>query len=128
MNPITGEKAVTINGARYVLRFTWRALAEIESQYGDNPDLFSPEVLAGVAAAGFAARHPELTAERIMELSPPLAPLAKDVQQAMQWAYIGNTPVADKTEDVKKNPATGGRWRLIAELLRRVFRLLISGR
>ena len=35
MNPITGEKIITINGQAYTLRFTWRALSEIEAKYGE---------------------------------------------------------------------------------------------
>lgn len=110
MNPITGEKVITINGERLTLRYTWKAIAEIEARYGDVPDLFKPETVADVAAAGLREKHPEYTAERIMELSPPLVPLARDVQLALQWAYFGAEAIPEKQE-VKKNRSTGGWWR-----------------
>ena len=35
-----GVKYVTIDGERLELRFTWKALATIEQEFGDNPNLF----------------------------------------------------------------------------------------
>jgi len=122
MNRITGERTVDINGQGYVMRFTWRALAEVEAEYGDNPNLFKPEVLAKVTAAGLREKHPDMTPERIMELSPPLMPLCSAVREAIQWAYFGGE-VVPKTEtaatDVKKNRLADGLSRLIKRLLRR---------
>jgi hypothetical protein len=119
MNPITGEKAISINGEKYTLRYTWKALSEIEAKHGDNPNLFSPDVVADVAAAGLRNKHPEMTAERIKELSPPLVPFAKSIQQALQWAYFGNESIATNADGVKKNPLTGGLWMRTKSLLRR---------
>jgi hypothetical protein len=119
MNPITGEKEIDIAGEKYILRFDWKALAEIEQRYGDSPNLFNAEVVSEVAAAGLRMRHPEMTAQKVMELSPPLVPLAHAVQQALQWAYFG--PEAVPKEGVKKKhaPGTGGLWNRIARLFRR---------
>lgn len=126
MNPVTGEKQIAIDGKLVLLRFTWRALAEIEARYGDNPNLFNAETVAHVAAAGFRDRHPELTAERIMELSPPLVPFVRDVQEAIQWAYFG--PEKPPTGDsVKKNRPAGGLWPLILRLFRLGFPRWTSG-
>ena len=119
MNPVTGDKQIEIGGRKCILKFTWKALSEIEHKYGDNPNLFDPEIIANVAAAGFRAIHPELTAERIMELSPALMPFVKDVQQALQWAYFGAEAVNAATDDVKKNRPKGGLWLRIKRLLRR---------
>ena len=112
MNPITGERLVEINGGKYTLRFTWKALAEIEAKYGDNPNLFNAEVIANIASYGLSEKHPEMTAEKIMELSPPLMPFVNAVQEALQWAYFGKEPVPKS--DVKKKK-TG--------LLRRILSL-----
>lgn len=95
MNKITGECPVMIDGSRYILRFDWEALAAVESQHGAHPNLFSPEIVASVAAAGFKRNHPEMTAERIIELSPPLVPLATEVQMALTWAYFGAEAVPE---------------------------------
>lgn len=120
MNPITGEKIITINGQAYTLRFTWRALSEIEAKYGDSPNLFNTEVLAVVAASGFRDKHPDLTAERIMELSPPVMPFCVAVKEAIQWAYFGTEPIPQTSAgEVKKNRLAGMLSRLIKRLSRR---------
>ena len=121
MNPINGEKKVTINGQGYTMRFTWRALAAIESEFGDNPNLFNAEVLSKVAAMGFAEAHPDMTADKIMELSPPLMPFCAAVREAIQWAYFGTEamPKAEPETEVKKNRVAGMLSRLIKRLSRR---------
>jgi hypothetical protein len=120
MNRITGEKKVIINGQGYVMRFTWRALAEIEAEYGDNPNLFSPDVLSRVAAAGLRDQHPDMTPEKIMDLSPPLMPFCAAVKEAIQWAYFGAEQIPQTgTGDVKKNRLADMLSRLIKRLSRR---------
>ncbi len=110
MNPLTGEKIIQIQGKPHVLRYTWRAVAEVTRKYGDNPNLFDPEIIANVAAAGLREKHPDMTAERIMEISPPLVPFAKDVQEALTWAYFGAEGVTN-TKDVKKKSPEIGFWK-----------------
>lgn len=121
MNRINGERMIEIDGQGYTMRFSWRALAEVEAEYGDNPNLFKPEVLAKVASAGLKDRHPDLTAEKIMELSPPLMPLCVAVREAIQWAYFGTEtmPKAPPAPSVKKNRLADGFSRLIKRLSRR---------
>lgn len=121
MNRITGEKKVIINGQGYTLRFSWRALSEIETKYGDNPNLFNTDVLAHVAAAGFRDKHPDLTAERIMDLSPPVMPFCAAVKEAIQWAYFGaeQMPKTGTVGEVKKNRLADTLSRLLNRLLRR---------
>ena len=118
MNPITGEKVIRLDGKRVVLRYTWRAIAEIEAKHGDMPNMFDAEVVASVAAIGLKDKYPEYTAERIMELSPPLIPFAKNVQEALQWAYFGKEipPAADSE---KKSRSKGGWWKRLKRRLRR---------
>jgi len=118
MNPVTGEKSIKIIGQDYTLRFTWRALSEIETQHGDSPNLFNPAVLAHVASCGLRDRHPEMTVEKIMDLSPPLAPFVRDVQQALQWAYFGPDAIPKGPESsVKKNSPLGSLRHLGARFL-----------
>ena len=120
MNRITGEKKVIINGQGYVMRFTWRALAEIEAEYGDNPNLFSPDVLSRVAAAGLRDKYPDMTPEKIMDLSPPLMPFCVAVKEAIQWAYFGTEPIPQTSAgEVKKNRLADMLSRLIKRLSRR---------
>jgi len=110
MNPLTGELAVDVAGQKYYLRYPWAALQEIEGAYGDNPNLLDLDVLAAVASIGMKAKHAEMTAERIKELSPPLVPFAQAVQRAIQYAYFG----PDKPEQGEKKTSPlrpGGGWR-----------------
>ena len=97
---ITGTKQITIDGKSYFLRFNWAALAEVAGKYGENPNLFDPETLAFVGSAGLREKHPELTPEKLMEISPPLIPFANDVQKALTWAYFGSDDVPE--DGVKK--------------------------
>jgi hypothetical protein len=111
MNKVTGEKVIKLDGKVVVLRYTWRAIAEIEEKHGDMPNLFEAEVVASIAAIGLREKQPEYTAERIMELSPPLIPFAKDVQEALQWAYFGKETPPDSEESQKKSHLKGGWWK-----------------
>jgi len=117
---ITGTKVTTIEGKPYYLRYTWAVLAEVNEKYGDSPNLFDPETVAFVGSAGLRKKHPEMTPEKIMELSPPLIPFANDVQQALQWAYFGDKGVPED-EDVKKKQNPTGWIRRIKMRLLRVF-------
>ena len=119
MNPITGESQVVIGGKEYTIRFDWSCLAEIESAHGDNPNFFNPKIVADIAAIGMKKKHPEMTEEKILELSPPLMPFATAVQRAMRFAYFGNEAIPEDNQ--KKNlPKTGG-------LLQHIKRLFVRG-
>jgi hypothetical protein len=111
---ITGLKITNIDGKPYSLRYTWAALAEVAGKYGDSPNLFEPETVAFVGSAGMREKHPDMTPEKIMELSPPLIPFANDVQEALKWAYFGDAPMPDG--DVKKKRTLTG-W--IKRIVRR---------
>lgn len=118
-NPITGHRTVEIDGQELTLRYTWKAIAEVEAKYGDAPNLFDPETVANVAAAGLRDTHPEYTPERILELSPPFIPFVKAIQDALQIAYFGAIATPEGGDTVKKNRLTGGWLRLIKWLLPR---------
>ena len=120
---ITGMKEIKINKKVYYLRFTWAALAEISTKFGDNPNLFEPETMAFVGSAGMRAKHPEMTSEKIMELSPPLIPFANDVQEALTWAYFGDQGVPKDEGSVKKKRTLTGLLNHIKMRFLRVFRL-----
>jgi len=118
MNPITGEGKVEIAGQEYTIRFDWSCLAEIETAHGNDPNLFNPDVVASVAAIGLKKYHPEMTADKIKELSPPLIPFAKEVQLAMKYAYFGNDPIPESNKTEKKsNQQRGGLWQRIKQRL-----------
>jgi len=104
---ITGMKRIDIDGKSYSLRYTWAALAEVAEKYGDSPNLFDPETVAFVGSAGLRERHPEMTPEKLMELSPPLIPFANDVQQALQYAYFGDKGIPADDGVKKKRTLIG---------------------
>lgn len=108
MSAVNGEYEVEIGGEKCILRYDWSALAEVEGKHGQDPNLFSPEVVASVAAFGLKRRHPEMTAEHIIEISPPLIPFAQAVQKALQWAYLGNEGAPEANG--KKKAGIGGFW------------------
>lgn len=89
MSAYDGAVSVRLGAADYELRFDWAALAEIKQRHGDEADLMDLSVLASVASIGLRRAHPELTSERILQLSPPVAPLVWAVQRALEWAYFG---------------------------------------
>ncbi len=113
---ITGRKQVVIGGNTYTLRYTWAVLAEIAKAHGDNPNLFDVETVASVGAMGID--DPDMTAERIKELSPPLIPFARDVQGALQWAYFGGEPLPEEPAEKKSHPVAG-LWRRLRRLFKR---------
>mgnify|MGYP002682376639 CR=1 FL=1 len=59
---------IHIGGHDYVLKFTWRALSEIEQKYGDSPNLFDPDVIAVIAAV-------DLVSAGLIVLTIPLIPI-----------------------------------------------------
>lgn len=118
MNPITGESEVEIAGRKYTIRYDWSCLAEIESVHGDNPNMLNPDTVASVAAIGLKKKHPEMTAEKIKEISPPLVPFAKSVQDAMQYAYFGNEAIP-KDGEKKSVRQRDGLFQRIKKLLKR---------
>jgi hypothetical protein len=122
---ITGIKTTTIHGKEYRLRYPWAVLAEISEKYGDNPNLFDPKTVAFIAAAGLREHHPEMSPEKIMELSPPFIPFANDVQKALEWAYFGGKGIPD--EEVKKKQTLIGWFRHTRRRLFQVFRRQSSG-
>lgn len=111
VNPVTGMAEVDICGKTYSIRFDWDALAAVNEAHGDAPNLFSAEVVASVAAIGMRKHHPEMTSERITELSPPIVPFATEVQRAIQWAYFGPEGLPEESEagdEEKKSPKKVG--------------------
>lgn len=110
MNLINGECEIDVAGRKYTLRYDWQALAAVEAAHGDSPNFFNAQVIASIAAVGMKRNHPEMTPEKIMELSPPLVPFINTVQAAMQYAYFGAGEVPKEKEEVKKNtsPLTAG--------------------
>lgn len=110
INKITGDNEIAIAGRVYTLRYDWRALAEVVQRHGDSPNMMNPEIIASIAAIGLAKCYPEMTMDVIMELSPPLIPFSRAVQEAIQWAYFGPQAVPDSIKKKNSRPKDG-LWR-----------------
>jgi len=116
MSKIDGNFKIEIAGNPYTMRFDWQALSEVETAHGDTPNLFNSEVVASVASFGLIRNHPELTKGRIIELSPPLVPFIKSVQQALNWAYFGKDTIPEDVEKKKVLPIMSGLLKPIRRL------------
>lgn len=113
---ITGEYKIIIDGEEYTLRYDWKALSEVEAAHGDTPNLFNSDIVASVASFGMVRKHPEMTKDRIIELSPPLVPFINSVQKALNWAYFGKDSTPEDTEKKKMLPTLAGLLRLLKRL------------
>ena len=102
MNKYLGEVEYQIGDKKGVLVYNWKALSKIHSEYGrqvlENLAEMSPEVIAKVMAIGFEAKTPDITADIIIEESPPLIEIIQIVNEALSCAYFG----ADKVQKAKQ--------------------------
>lgn len=105
-NRYTGEVDFDINGQKRTMLFDWAAVAELKEQHGGpnilktlmlEPDV---KVLSSVAGIAFKRHHPEMTAEVIFDLSPPIQPLLAALDIALAFVYFG----PEGLEESKKNP------------------------
>ena len=123
-NRIKGSITVEIGGREHTLYYSWDAIAKIEAQLGkEGHDLSDPNTLAVFAAAGFEKFHPDLTADQIKRLSPPLIPLLQAVNRAYNYSYYGQEVIPEE-ERAPANPPLPAR---IAAGLKKFFSRL-SGR
>ena len=97
-NDFTGDTALDLGGTVYRLRFSWTALAALETKFGSRAllGLNSPTKLAETIAIGLQEHHPEMTAARILEISPPLRPTLDTVTAALNRAMWGRASGADR--------------------------------
>lgn len=90
-NKYKGVVDLELNGKTFEIRYTWSALSEIKSKYGDEvlANLFAadPTVLAGVLVLGID--DPELTVDYVLEVSPPLNDIVLKIDEALAVAYFG---------------------------------------
>jgi len=90
--PHAGEARLTIDGKEYTLVFDWRAFSMLgKAGFTGMESLspYEPERLANVLAIALARHHPEMTAERIMDLSPPFLPVINALARAIAYALTG---------------------------------------
>ena len=103
-NPIAGTVPLDLRGKEYTLQFTWSGVAQVIKQYGQDRDLFDPDVLGGVTAIGLQAHHPGMTAEDVQD-GAPISKVMAAVTRALHVAYFGEGEAP--AEDKGNPPATG---------------------
>jgi hypothetical protein len=90
--PHAGEARVTFGGQQFTLVYDWRAFSML-GKAGftgmDNLTPYEPERLAEVLAIGLARHHPEMTVERILDMSPPFIPVINAITRAIAYALTG---------------------------------------
>lgn len=104
----TGEYETTLDGKPVTLVFDWRAQSRAQAAHG--PDVFKklfdlgPDAVASVMAIGLKAMNPEWTKEKILDLSPPLIPVIKDIDKALGIAYFGpdGPPASEEQAEPEK--------------------------
>ena len=75
-NQYLGEVTLIMGGKSYILVYNWRALGKLKTSYTDSDldDITSGRnvgVIANVLSIGLEKYHPDMTSDKIMELSPP---------------------------------------------------------
>jgi hypothetical protein len=91
--PHAGEARVTLGERQFTLVYDWRAFSML-GKAGftgmDNLTPYEPERLAEILAIGLARHHPEMTTERILDLSPPFIPAINAIMRAIAYALTGS--------------------------------------
>jgi hypothetical protein len=111
-NKYTGEVTIKIGEKTFTLVYDWTAIALLESELGAEVlrALFDagPVALSKILSVGMAKHHPEMTPEKVMELSPPIFPARKAIDDALEVSYFGpeGQPEA-KAEDMAEGKPTG---------------------
>ena len=110
----TGETTVSLDGRDLTLVYDWRAISALKLAL-QGADVFEalagnePEALASIVAIGLARHHPEYTAARVLDASPPLVRTTHAAVRALNRAFWGAEapPPADPQTPAAATPAAG---------------------
>ena len=115
-NPPRGTVFVEIDGKSYQMRLNWHGIAQIRRSYPEGYNLTDPEHLAVIMAVAMAHKHPEMTPDVIMDLSPPLEKAIDAVTDLINFSWWGaKTPperkekeeaASEEAENPRKKKAT----------------------
>ena len=119
VNPYRGEVAIRIGERDCVLRFGWTQLksikvelgADFDTQIGQALVTTDLDVIARVLVIGLEERWPEVSAEMIEELSPPIDDVSSAITLALKRSFRG-------LEEVPAQPETNPPGRLKRALKR----------
>ena len=106
-NKYTGEVEITMGGEDYILALDWKAMSKIYSDDACGPHalrnlfMLSPDSLAKVTAYALERNHPEMTADKVMELSPPMNLVLEKLGRAVLFALKGTDEEVNDEPDSK---------------------------
>ena len=103
MNKYTGEVPLDIHGIKYTLVYDWRALSLMKSEFTNEQlaEIVEGRQVKGLAKIlqiGLSKKHPDITADELDRLSPPLVPTMEALASALHYSYYGT----DTEEKIKK--------------------------
>lgn len=110
-NEYRGEVSLWIGDELYVMRYSWAALAELKSAFGDEYEQRiiragierDVEVLAEAMAIAMREYNPDITKADVMEMSPPFAKSFDSIMQCLTMAYHGVKELPEEPEPRPKN-------------------------
>lgn len=115
-NPTKGTVVITIDDRDYTMRLNWHGIAQIRRSYPEGYNLTDPEHLSVIMAVAMAEKHPEMTPDVIMDLSPPLEKAIDAVTDLINFSWWGaKTPperkekeeaASEEAENPRKKKAT----------------------
>lgn len=102
-----GAAILTHDGRSVTLRFTWSAIESVRGAWGDDyaarmSDALEKSILPDLAF--LVATTGDMTADAVMEWSPPVTLTAAALTQAWRCAWLGAEAAKPKADDA--NPMT----------------------
>ena len=122
VNRDRGEVALVMGGESYILHYDWAAVGRLRALLGIKDfdkklralgDGTKPKDMAEVVAIGLARNHPDITAEQILEIAPPLVPTVEAFNEALMLAFYGaaGAPEDDSPDGPLTSRATSSKRR-----------------
>lgn len=104
-NPTRGTAEISLDGKTYTMRLNWHGIVKVRRAYPEGYNLADPEHLATVMAIALAEHHPDITADHVMDMSPPIEKCIEAVTDCINYAWWGAPePPERKPEDQAENP------------------------
>ena len=101
-NETKGIVHLRIGDKTYEMRLNWHGIAQVRRAYPDGYNLTDPEHLAVIMAVAMAAKHPEMTPDAIMDLSPPLERAIDAVTDLINYSWWGAKTPPERKEEADK--------------------------
>lgn len=100
-NPYRSEVSIRLGDQDYIVWYGWNGIALLQSRIGHDFDVKIGEAIQRVdlpvislaLSIGLYHRWPEMTPERIFELSPPLAKTTEAITTGLRVAFHGTREV-----------------------------------